>query len=190
MLDFAQRSSTHYLGALNLTEDPGSFSSVSSASDNDQDRISAIEHYSAQALRDRNFEFKTRFSVFAKFFDPTWRESLFAQLDQIFDPIDWEEEEPVPSLSSWETCLRLLSSTSFAIRPGLSLHNGSFVLVWRNNGLRCAITCLDGDRCLWSVSEKVGSEAEYATGECSTGSIGRHLLPYNKDEWLYREPSV
>src|SRR5438552_2759590 len=61
----------------------------------------------------------------------TWRASLFATLDRLLDPDDWDAEFKLPSEQSFSTFLRMMIYLNPSRRPSVGLSpTGHFLAAW------------------------------------------------------------
>jgi hypothetical protein len=95
-----------------------------------------------------------------------WRQNLFATLEGLLDPADWDEDFELPSEKSFSTFLRMIIYLHPTKRPGIGLSPGGQMLAsWRNGRDRIVIECMDNDEVRWVLSHYVEGERESGAGQ-------------------------
>lgn len=148
-------------------------------SDRDPSCFSDTEQLPAAA-----FELKSRFGQFSMHLSPSWRESVFKQLDQILDKDSWDFDDIIPEESSWTTLIRLLIWCRFKRLPGLGIFNGHPMLTWVNDTIRINITCYPDDLVRWVASRRIGDRLESSIGDTTPNRMSDVLYAYNDGSWL------
>jgi hypothetical protein len=114
--------------------------------------------------------------------DPAWRTQLFASLDAMLDPGDWDEAFALPSERSFSTFLRTIIYLSPTRRPALGLSpRGNFLASWRRGSDRIVVECLPDDEVRWVLSRLVEGERESGAGKVQIHRLPEVASPYQPD---------
>jgi hypothetical protein len=127
----------------------------------------------ADQLRAKLPSIKRVAAAVGMYLDPDWRRRLFARLDQLCDPDDWNfDEMELPSEQSFSTFLRMIIYLHPTRRPGLGISpKGHFLASWTHeSGDRIVIECIGHDQVRWVISRTIDGEPEYGAG---TGPLHR-----------------
>lgn len=128
---------------------------------------------------------KIETSKVAMYFPDEWRNGFFAQLDNLMDIDNWEEDDIPVTKTSFSTLLRMLTLIKPTRRPGLgSTSGGNIIAAWTNETDRLTIECLPKDRVRWVLSHVVDDIRESAAGEVQLTRLQVVLSPYNPNRWL------
>jgi hypothetical protein len=126
-----------------------------------------------EQLRKKLASFKEMTATIAMHLDPEWRTKLFAQLDRLLDPEDWDEGFQVPSEQSFSTFLRMIIYLHPTRRPGIGLSpHGHFLAAWTRGNDRIVIECIANDEVRWVLSRDLDGDRE--TG---AGTVQLHRIP-------------
>jgi hypothetical protein len=129
---------------------------------------------------------KIHTSLVAMHMDAAWRTKLFAQLDRLHDPVEWDPADCPISLDSYRTLLRLMFVLQPNRRPGLSLANhGHAVAMWRDGENRLSIECRPNDALTVVLSRRIGNNPPDAAAISTTIERVADLLnPYAPECWF------
>ena len=139
-----------------------------------------------EELFDIRSEYKVRISEVAMHLNDNWRSGLFTQLDKLLDHEEWDEEDKIPTNSSFQTFLRTLLEIGPVRRPGLGAsHRGNLIAAWTTGcGNRLTIECLNNDSLRWVVVVQDDGDRESAAGETTVKRIESVLAPYSPEQWF------
>ncbi len=119
--------------------------------------------------------------------DADWRTRLFAKLDSLIDPDEWDRDFALPSEQSFSTFLRMIIYLHPTKRPGLGLSaKGHFLASWSKLDDRIVIECLANDDVRWVLSHAVGELRESGAGKTKIHRIPDVIHPYEPDH-LFRD---
>lgn len=157
------------------------------------DKISNIENVPAKSssiegrLEEKRTAFKRLAASVGMHLDPDWRVRLFAKLDALMDPQEWDSEFAMPSEQSFSTFLRLIIYLHPTKRPGLGLSaNGNFLASWSHGDDRIVIESLADDEVRWVISRSAGDLRESGAGKTKIYRIPDVVHPYEPDH-LFRD---
>ncbi len=126
-------------------------------------------------------------SMVAMHLDPEWRKRLFAQLDSLHDPEEWEKGDIPLQRSSFNTFLRTICLVQPKSRPGLGLSAaGHLIAVWLTEGNRLTIEFLPSDSVKIVLSNNLGDYVERAAISTKAEFLLSKLAPYQPDQWFGR----
>jgi hypothetical protein len=118
---------------------------------------------------------------------PDWRTRLFAKLDSLIDPEEWDPDFALPSEQSFSTFLRMIIYLHPTKRPGLGLSaKGHFLASWSKIEDRIVIECLANDDVRWVLSRNVDGLRESGAGKTKIYRIPDVIRPYEPDH-LFRD---
>jgi hypothetical protein len=124
-------------------------------------------------LRDRAASLKRMTATVGMYLDREWRTKLFARLDQLLDPEDWDSDFQLPSEQSYSTFLRMIIYLHPTRRPSLGLSlSGHFLSAWVRGGDRIVIECIGNDDVRWVLSRTVDGQRESGAGR-----VQLHRIP-------------
>lgn len=118
-----------------------------------------------------------------------WRRKFFAQLDSLMDPDDWDEDDPVVELESFDTFLRMMVLLKPDRLPGLAVsNNGHIVAAWFVGKDRLTVECFPYDKLRWvlTVSSDGGKESVAGTNTPLLRLIDS-LNPYGPARWFKKD---
>lgn len=119
------------------------------------------------------------------YLDRDYRQRLFARLDELLDPLEWEPSFGLPSEQSFSTFLRMIIYLHPTKRPSIGLAaNGSFLCAWRDNSDRLTIECLANDEVRWSLSRIIAGDRELAAGRAQIHRIPDVTEAYNPEPFF------
>lgn len=114
--------------------------------------------------------------------DADWRRRLFARLDEICDPEEWEVDCALPSEQSFSTFVRMIIYLHPTKRPSIGLApNGNFLSAWRHGDDRITIESLANDEVRWSLSRTLEGERELAAGRVQIHRVPDVTDAYDPD---------
>jgi hypothetical protein len=119
--------------------------------------------------------------------DGEWRRKLFAQLDSLHDPEEWESGDEPISQSSFATFLKAILSIRPERRPGLGLsHSGNLIAAWTTRRDRLTIEFLPNDRVRWVLGRYHDTEDEPAryAGHTHVSELVEGLSPHHPEHWF------
>jgi hypothetical protein len=119
--------------------------------------------------------------------DGEWRRKLFAQLDSLHDPEEWESGDEPVSQSSFATFLKAILSIRPERRPGLGLsHSGNLIAAWTTRRDRLTIEFLPNDRVRWVLGRYHDTEEEPAryAGHTHVSELVEGLSPHHPEHWF------
>lgn len=122
-------------------------------------------------------------SQFAMHLPSAWITSLHVQLSDLLD-LDWDSDEPLPSLGSVRTFLRMVTHLPFASCPGLGFGNGNLVAAWTAEHYRLTIECQFFDRIRWAFSHPLETMIEVGSGITTVKRLPDVLSPYRMTPWV------
>lgn len=126
-------------------------------------------------------------SMVAMHLDREWRKRLFAQLDSLHDPKEWEKGDIPLQKSSFNTFLRTICLAKPKCRPGLGLSAaGHLIAVWLAGGNRLTIEFLPSDDVKIVLSNNLGNYVERAAISTKAELLLSKLAPYRPDQWFGR----
>ncbi len=130
-------------------------------------------------------DMKIHTSQVAMHMDDTWRTKLFAQLDRLHDPEEWDPADSPIGFDSFRTLLRAMFVLNPRRRPGLSLANhGHVVAMWIEGDNRLTIECMPGDAVTVVLVRYLAGKRESAAVMASTERIAEVLQPYAPECWF------
>lgn len=128
---------------------------------------------------------KIETSKVSMYFSNEWREGFFAQLDDLMDIDNWEEDDKPVTNESFSTLLRMLTFIKPAHRPGLgSTSDGIIIASWTNGTARLTVECHPDDKVRWVLSHVVNDKRESAAGNTELLRLEGVLYPYNPSRWF------
>lgn len=140
-----------------------------------------------EALFDARAAAKELTSIVAMHLDPEWRKRLFAQLDSLHDPMEWEKGDIPLQRSSFNTFLRTICFVQPKCRPGLGLSAaGHLIAVWLAGCNRLTIEFLPSDGVKIVLSNNLGNYVERAAISTKAELLLSKLAPYQPDQWFGR----
>ncbi|SHH25606.1 hypothetical protein SAMN05444169_6565 [Bradyrhizobium erythrophlei] len=156
-------------------------------------KISGVQNVAAQndtiegQLAEKRAAFKRVAASVGMYLDPDWRTRLFAKLDSLMDPEEWDDDFALPSEQSFSTFLRMIIYLHPTKRPGLGLSaKGHFLASWSRLDDRIVIESLANDDVRWVLSRAVGDMRESGAGKTKIYRIPDVIHPYEPDH-LFRD---
>lgn len=126
--------------------------------------------------------FKRITATVAMHLDRAWRDTLFATLDRLLDPDDWDAESKLPSEQSFSTFLRMMIYLHPTRRPGLGLSpSGHFLAAWSRDKDRIVIESIGNDEVRWVLSRMVDGERESGAGRVLLHRVPEVTAPYEPE---------
>jgi hypothetical protein len=117
------------------------------------------------------------------YLDPDWRRRLFAKLDSLLDPAEWDGDFALPSEPSFSTFLRMIIYLHPTKRPGIGLSSkGHFLSSWTNDQDRIVVECLANDDVRWVLSHHLNGHLESGAGRTKIYRLPDVVHPYQPDE--------
>jgi hypothetical protein len=151
-------------------------------------QISATQNFFASSetiegqLAEKRASFKRVAASVGMYLDPNWRNRLFAKLDSLMDPQEWDGEFALPSEQSFSTFLRMIIYLHPTKRPGLGLSaKGHFLASWSKGMDRIVIECLANDDVRWVLSRSIGQDRESGAGKTKIHRLPDVIHPYEPD---------
>jgi hypothetical protein len=124
-------------------------------------------------------------SQVAMHLDTQWRQKLFAQLDSLHDPVEWEQGDEPLQQQSFATFLKAILAINPERRPGLGLSSaGHLIAAWTTGPDRLTIEFLPDDRILWVLACTVAGETDRIAGDTSVSRLIERLAPYRPEHWF------
>jgi hypothetical protein len=155
-------------------------------------KISGIQNIAATSatiegqLAEKSAAFKRVAASVGMHLDPDWRNRLFAKLDSLIDPEEWDNDFALPSEQSFSTFLRMIIYLHPTKRPGLGLSaKGHFLASWSKLDDRIVIECLANDDVRWVLSRAVGDLRESGAGKTKIYRIPDVIHPYEPDHLFH-----
>lgn len=152
-------------------------------------KISAVQNVAAKSdtiegqLAEKIATFKRVAASVGMYLDPDWRKRLFAKLDELLDPAEWDSDFSLPSEKSFSTFLRMIIYLHPTKRPGLGLSaRGYFLASWVKDQDRIVIECLADDDVRWVLSRNLNGHRESGAGKTKIYRIPDVTEPYEPDE--------
>jgi hypothetical protein len=135
-----------------------------------------------EQLRQKLGSFKRTTATIAMHLDPAWRGALFATLDRLLDPEDWDPEFQLPKEQSFSTFLRMMIYLRPTRRPGIGLSpTGHFLAAWSREKDRIVIECVGNDEVRWVLSRTVDGERESGAGRVLLNRVPDVTAPYEPE---------
>lgn len=139
----------------------------------------------SEQLFDATAEVKILTSQVAMHFENEWRDRLFAQLDRLHDPDEWDEEDRPIDRLSFSTFLKAIFDLRPAVRPGLGLTNGgNLIAAWTKGRNRLTLQFMPGARVKWVISRWVDEEMDQVAGDTPVQRLSVALAPYGPNAWF------
>lgn len=136
---------------------------------------------------DTRMALKIKASPVAMHLGREWLNKLFAQIDALLDPDEWDPADSVPSTESFATFLRMVVFLSPRRRPSLgATSDGNIVAVWVNDAGRLTIECRDSDVVRWGLFINRDGSSDSAVGTTSISRLPEVLSPYDPESWFGR----
>lgn len=119
--------------------------------------------------------------------DGEWRTKLFAQLDSLHDPEEWEAGDEPINQSSFQTFLKAFLAIKPARRPGLGLsHTGNLIAAWTTGRDRLTIEFLPEDRVRWVLAQyRDEGEPDRFAGQVEVSRLVQGLAPHHPKHWFF-----
>jgi hypothetical protein len=138
-------------------------------------------------LFERLTELTIESSRIAMHLDRDWRDGLFKQLSLTMLPDEWDEDDQLPLVRSFQTFLRATVFWRFVERPGTAISaEGNFIASWTKEGERVTLEWLPDDQVRWVVSRPLGELRESAAGRTDVRRLKSVLSPYEVAGWIFR----
>jgi hypothetical protein len=116
--------------------------------------------------------------------DADWRTRLFAQIDMLHEPEDWDNSDKLADMNSFRTFLHMILQHGPLQRLGLGIDDDGHILAsWRNGRDMLSLIFLINDRVRWAVVRHENDETESAGGETNVDRLPIVLQPYNPTAW-------
>jgi hypothetical protein len=116
--------------------------------------------------------------------DAAWRARLFAQIDMLHEPEDWDEGCKLTDLHSFKTFLHVVLQQGPLERLGLGIDDDGHILAsWKNGQDMLSLIFLDNDRIRWAVVRHQNGELESAGGQTNVDRLPTVLQAYNPESW-------
>lgn len=113
------------------------------------------------------------------------RDRLFAQIDELYDIDEWDDQDQPGDASSFRTFLRMFLFIRPQKRPSLgTTSDGKLVAAWFRGGDRLAIECHSDDALHFVLSVEVEGSKESASGQTTVARICDALSPYKPERWF------
>jgi hypothetical protein len=134
-------------------------------------------------LAEKLASFKRIAGSVGMYLHPDWRLRLFAKLDSLMDPEEWDDDFALPSEQSFSTFLRMVIYLRPTKRPGLGLSSkGHFLASWVKADDRIVVECLANDDVRWVLSHMLDGHIESGAGKTKIHRIPDVIDPYEPDE--------
>jgi hypothetical protein len=116
--------------------------------------------------------------------DAGWRTRLFAQIDLLHEPDDWDDGDKLANMESFKTFLHMILQNGPMQKLGLGIDDEGHILAsWRNGRDMLSFIFLSNDRVRWAVVRHENDETESAGGETGLDRLPIVLRPYNPEVW-------
>jgi hypothetical protein len=156
-------------------------------------KISGIQNVAAKSdtiegqLAEKRAAFKRVAASVGMHLHSDWRTRLFAKIDSLMDPEEWDCDFALPSEQSFSTFLRMIIYLHPSKRPGLGLSaKGHFLAAWSKHDDRIVIECLANDEVRWVLSRAIDDLRESGAGKTKIYRIPEVIHPYEPDH-LFRD---
>jgi hypothetical protein len=117
--------------------------------------------------------------------DRNWRSRLFRRLDELLNPEEWHEDDPILSASSFETYLRFVLLVRPTRDASLGVSNtGNLLAGWIDGRNRLTMELQPGDMVRWVLVRYVDDERETAAAQIGLTRLMQVLAPYQPECWL------
>lgn len=145
--------------------------------------------HAAKSIEERLFdataELKILTSQVAMHMENEWRERLFAQLDRLHAPDEWDEDDRPVERPSFSTFLKAIFDLRPSVRPGLGLsNNGCLIAAWTAGKNRLTLQFMPNDRVKWIISRYVDGELDQIAGDTPVRRLTEALALHNPSEWF------
>jgi hypothetical protein len=141
----------------------------------------------ADQILEKRASLKRITATIAMHLDRGWRESLFAELDRLLDPEDWDESFKLPTEQSFSTFLRMIIYLHPTKRPALGLSaTGHLLAAWSRGKDRITIECVGQDEVRWVLSRTVDGDRESGAGRTQLHRVPEVTAPY-EPEHLFQD---
>jgi hypothetical protein len=118
--------------------------------------------------------------------DPAWRAALFAKLDRLLDPDDWDAEFKLPSEQSFSTFLRMMIYLHPSKRPALGLSpTGHLLAAWSRDRDRIVVECIGNDEVRWVLTRTIEGERESGAGTVLLHRVPDVTGPYEPERLFH-----
>lgn len=115
------------------------------------------------------------------------REKLFRQFDFILDSEDWDEEDRLVNVESYQVFLSWFVNSSPNVNPGIGLNdNGNIIASWQVDKSRLILEFFPGKSVKWIISNYINEELERAAGVSNMLRLLDVLSGFNIKRFLYR----
>lgn len=125
----------------------------------------------AERLRAEVAQFKRLTSKFSMHLDDEVRRRLVAQFAMLLDADDWDEAEPLPSMSSQLTLLRAVTFLRPRVRPSLGLAGPNLLAMWGDKSTALTLEFQAEDRVRWFMRIEGADQVDTAAGTASVLSL-------------------
>jgi hypothetical protein len=134
---------------------------------------------------DRLVALKISTSNVSMHLDEAWRAGLFAQLDNMLDPQEWDFSDEMPSTSSFMTFLRMIIHNRVVRRPGLgATTDGKIIAAWTAGHNRLTVECLPDDKVRWVAVKYVDGERVSGASSSPVALLRTFLAPFQPELWF------
>jgi hypothetical protein len=139
----------------------------------------------AVQMFNRLVELKVITASVAMHLSSEWRTGLFAQLDDLIDPDNWEVGDSLPTSPSFNTFIRMISHSRPKVPPSLgATHDGNILAGWVVKRDRLTIESLPDDTVRWTLTCFFGDEKLAAAGKNPVNRLRSILAPYAPERWF------
>ncbi|MBR0647126.1 hypothetical protein [Plastoroseomonas hellenica] len=139
-----------------------------------------------EAVFVRNVDLKVAYATFAMHLSKEIKSKYFERLDQILDVEEWEIEDALPKLSSFQDFARTLIFYQFKWLPELTVSSSGVVAAcWYTKNDRITVEFTGNRSCRWALSFRENEELELATGSCQIVNLESRLRPYPLHEKIF-----
>lgn len=132
---------------------------------------------------------KIRMADVAMHIERDWRNGFFAQVDNLLDLENWDEEDEPISAASFETLIRMILFVKPKRRPGLgATGEGNVIAAWTVGNDRLTIECMPDDEIRWVLLHYIDGDREIASGQTALPRLADVIQPYDpKKYWTANE---
>ena len=124
-------------------------------------------------------------SQVAMHLDRTWRDRLFAQLDRLHDPEQWDDGDDPVDIASFQTFLGMMYILKPDRPPGLGLANeGHLLASWIDGRNRLTIECLPNDKVRLVLTRWIGEERDSDAILTGIDRVRLRLASYEPTCWF------
>ena len=126
---------------------------------------------------------KVLFSKIAMHLDTSWRNRLFENIDDLHDPLEWDNDDKTLSTGSFYSFMRAWLLWRPVKNPALGISvRGNLLAGWICDSRRLTLEFFEGDEVSYLISPQV--EGAENSGLATISSLREKLAWFEIDQWL------